>query len=528
MASNKTTVNYNKIKISFSENLVKLHRVALENADRVNSLNLNLLNTLVDDPDKKDGDYNPILMVRKKDGEDIPDSEKRDVLKYIQEYVKYFVGEDESKLIKVDDLKPIINPVDGSLSSTSGDISSTSSVSESDMSFISFLDRKITESVNFIFESKEEKTQKGFAVDYVLTINNKKTNHLPKLSDKIKASASGMLASFANLWTDLTNLKLKDYASGKTYDIGGMISSTGKKIFDTVSKTKVNIDDVDNNIAHVIHNDFPRSHPFVRVYDIKSLYNMLNKQRKLDGEIISKFKKAENDGVEYAVTLLVGKNDVSYDEYSKEKVAEIFTRAFGDALKLAKFRRIDIKPDDLILIDGYESEYKTQSQYDRTRGEKSSSSTMVESYSKYDEIVNMLFESSSDVISVDFRVKNPSKKGAIEKSFGVLTAHPGEFDEDKYPQLSSYDGYSFDYWNPDPNEVDENRKDKRGNPIPNVTRAEFKQDGESEKNKQSDLYILLSKNLVSQNRKAEQTQANDGTTTSMPSSEPFKKTDFQR
>jgi hypothetical protein len=83
MASNKTTVNYDKIKISFSENLVKLHRVALENADRVNSLNLNLLNTLVDDPDKKDGDYNPILMVRKKDGEDIPDSEKRDVLKYI-------------------------------------------------------------------------------------------------------------------------------------------------------------------------------------------------------------------------------------------------------------------------------------------------------------------------------------------------------------------------------------------------------------------------------------------------------------
>jgi hypothetical protein len=83
MASNKTTVNYNKIKISFSENLVKLHRVARENADRVNSLNLNLLNTLVDDPDKKDGDYNPILMVGKTDGEDIPDSEKRDVLKYI-------------------------------------------------------------------------------------------------------------------------------------------------------------------------------------------------------------------------------------------------------------------------------------------------------------------------------------------------------------------------------------------------------------------------------------------------------------
>ena len=40
----------------------------------------------------------------------------------------------------------------------------------------------------------------------------------------------------------------------------------------------------------------------------------------MDGEIISKFKKAENDGVEYAVTLLVAKNDVSYDEYSKEKV----------------------------------------------------------------------------------------------------------------------------------------------------------------------------------------------------------------
>jgi hypothetical protein len=135
---------------------------------------------------------------------------------------------------------------------------------------------------------------------------------------------------------------------------------------------------------------------------------------------------------------------------------------------------------------------------------------MVESYSKYDEIVNMLFESSSDVISVDFRVTNPSKKGAVEKSLGILTAHPGEFDEEKYPQLSSYDGYSFDYWNPDPNEFDENsfetnRKDDKKIPIPNITRAEFKNDKNREKDKQSDLYILLSKNLVSQNRKAEQT-----------------------
>ena len=93
--------------------------------------------------------------------------------------------------------------------------------------------------------------------------------------------------------------------------------------------------------------------------------------------------------------------------------------------------------------------------------------------------------------------------------------------------MSSYDRYQFDYWNPDPNEFDENRKDKKGNPIPNVTIASFKQDGEIEKDKQSDLYILLSKNLGSKNRKAEQTQANDGTTTSMPSGEPFKKTDFQ-
>jgi hypothetical protein len=135
---------------------------------------------------------------------------------------------------------------------------------------------------------------------------------------------------------------------------------------------------------------------------------------------------------------------------------------------------------------------------------------MVESYSKYDEIVNILFESSSDVISVDFRVTNPSKKGAVEKSLGILTAHPGEFDEEKYPQLSSYDGYSFDYWNPDPNEFDENsfeinRKDDKKIPIPNITRAEFKNDENREKDKQSDLYILLSKNLVSQNRKAEQT-----------------------
>jgi hypothetical protein len=63
---------------------------------------------------------------------------------------------------------------------------------------------------------------------------------------------------------------------------------------------------------------------------------------------------------EYAITIEVERKDKAYEQYSKETIANICTRAFGDALKIAKnpFTANKVKPDQVIKIENYRSEFR--------------------------------------------------------------------------------------------------------------------------------------------------------------------------
>ena len=95
MASN---INYSLIKMKFPEILQKLHNVAFENAKRKNN-NYTIENTILV-AELKQGNLSPHIIVRKNNNEDVSDTEKKDILEFIKEYVKYFIGEVPNSFLK--------------------------------------------------------------------------------------------------------------------------------------------------------------------------------------------------------------------------------------------------------------------------------------------------------------------------------------------------------------------------------------------------------------------------------------------
>ena len=103
-------VKYN-ITVDFKQIMEKLHNVAKDNALKVRG-DLMLENSIFDDETGElihAGEY--MIAVGQKDKTPFSPEDRNVCLKVIQEYVKYFVGEDFSKLIKVKDLQPLVEMV---------------------------------------------------------------------------------------------------------------------------------------------------------------------------------------------------------------------------------------------------------------------------------------------------------------------------------------------------------------------------------------------------------------------------------
>ena len=138
------------------------------------------------------------------------------------------------------------------------------------------------------------------------------------------------------------------------------------------------------------------------------------------------------------------------------------------------------------------------------------------------------------MISVDFRIKDPTKENAISHSQGIAYAKPEQFKNsgtgnDRIPQPIEYEGYRFRFWNPDPNEFKTNpsrKEDGKTIYYPNVSNAEYVKDDNSGKG--HDFYIVPHKCLVSKNRKDDYEIANDGTVTAKRSKQEYKGSDFTR
>jgi hypothetical protein len=97
-------VDYGSTKVEFSKIIYQLHEIATQNAGG----EIDIDNTAFDE--KKflgAGEY--AIFFKSKKNENVDESERSNYLKYVQTYVKYFVGEDAAKLIKKNDLCPLVD-----------------------------------------------------------------------------------------------------------------------------------------------------------------------------------------------------------------------------------------------------------------------------------------------------------------------------------------------------------------------------------------------------------------------------------
>ena len=165
------------------------------------------------------------------------------------------------------------------------------------------------------------------------------------------------LGLFGGMLADLRNMEIKTLGGG-SLKLGKLFDPAKWK--DALGTPDINIATVDNNIQNIVHNDYPQSSVIARVYDRDSLINLLRERRKGGKEVEDKIRKAQ-----YSVTIQVEKRDGAYSEFTKEKIADICTRAFGTSTNL--MNRNKVTAEDVILIPDWESEYRTQSTYDLKR-----------------------------------------------------------------------------------------------------------------------------------------------------------------
>ena len=406
-------VDYNKISIDFSDIMLKLHNIAKSNAGNGQ---IDLENSAFDEDGKFNGAGEFALFVRPHGGGVIEKTEKGKYLDFIKTYIKYFVGEDASKQIRQEDLQPMTD-----LSKPSGDSqqnhpsqeqplqNNTQQTSES--MFITRFDRILNESLMFIFEDQPENTSSdetsatdtekdsekddernlvGFWMAYAIDVAGSQRR---SLKDSFMKKTKGL---FGGVMADLRNMEITS-SNGTSMKIGQLFDPAKWK--EAVGIVDINIDTVTSNIKKIILDEFPQANPAVEVYDYKSLYNHLNYNRQLDADIISKIKSAS-----YSVVISISKDDSSYDEFSKEKIADICTKAFGTDANISNQNKVTAS--DVIQIDNWRSEYKvkTKSQIsidkkNSTANSQQPSKTTKESYENgFDDIIvegvlNYLFES---------------------------------------------------------------------------------------------------------------------------------------
>ena len=308
---------------------------------------------------------------------EIPDSEKDKYLQAVREYIKYFVGEDAAKLVKKEDLCPLTDFATPEQGEPSPDISATTAT---ESLYFSKTDRMVTEDVDFLFEADTpsnvspdtqptKPTQEpqpritvGYGVMYAIDIAGEERR---SAADIMKRKAKGL---FGGLMADLRNIEIKTLGGG-SIGIGKLFDPDKWKA--AMGIVDLDIDTVDNHITNVIKNDMPRSNVNVNVWDRKALINFLNERGKITPEVRDKINEAP-----YSVVLEVRKEDASYHDFNKQKVADICTRAFGTSTNLTNFMWGNkITPEDVILISDIQSKYKQRSAYDMRRPQSNDTSS---------------------------------------------------------------------------------------------------------------------------------------------------------
>lgn len=363
-------VNYNKVKVDFSKIIVTLHKKAMEIASQKYT-GKKLINTAFDENGENFNGAGEYMIFSSPDpiGENVSDENKGEYLEFSKEYVKYFVGEDASKLITEKDIQPIsdLRPDEAS----SGTPETTSSEKSADVepegettsesNIFSREEKSIEDALNMIFEEDSEtsreggtepdseagseddgskdssptRKQLGFYLAYAVDVerqNRKKSGPISGLINSLKSAGGRFLGG---ILSDLKNIEIKTMG-GQSYRIG--------KVFDPIG-FKIDKDTIGGSFNTTLSNEFPRSSIKGEIWDTQTLIDALNKQKKLSPEIKTKLK-----GVKYVLCVAVPHNDYSYRQISKQKIADIFNKASGLDEKII---RKHVNEDTIILVNNF-------------------------------------------------------------------------------------------------------------------------------------------------------------------------------
>ena len=426
-----------KIDININNIFYQLHKVAVEQAQTA-APDLVFYNTGVDE-DKQEpafmGSGQYFICAAAKDEDSIPDTgiDKHVVFEAIKKYVEFFCGEE----IKDDQLEPIEIGQKIKRKRSNPEDDEEENVDETMAWKHSLFDRLFEhlDEDDSLNEANEKKII-GYLLPYQALINGEKPKPprigLERLGKHLKNAGHSLLfkaipsliaspfslvgkalGSFDGIVVKTGsgdfNTKLGLGAAGKASELaakgikkGGELAAKGyaqlKQNF-TIDLTTIEAD-----ISRAFDEDFPNNEVHVKVYKTSTLIQILKKQGKFSKKIESKF----STGSEYCIGIIVGTDDINYDSYDKEVIANEATKGVAnqnDSMFSGK-----ITKDMILKVAGYGSKSKSRTKKIVYEGIKTPAEVCLD-------LTRLIFEAGV-VIS------NPEALKFVEKSVKIIEACP--------------------------------------------------------------------------------------------------------
>lgn len=433
-----------KIDININNIFYQLHEAAVEQAQAA-SPDLVFYNTGVNEENQAPafmgaGQY--FVCAAAKDEKSVPDAgvDKNVVFNAIKKYVEFFCGSESANVIKPEQLEPIevgqkIKRKRSNLEDDEGseEVDETTTWKHSLLSrLFEHLDED--DSLN----EADSKKVVGYLLPYQVSVKGDKPNpprvglerlgkHLKNTGHSLlfKAIPSLIAAPFSLIGKALGSfdgIVVKTGSGNFNTKLGlgavrkaAELATKGiKKGTDLVPKGyaylkqnfTIDLTTIESDISSVFDKDFPNNDAHVKVYKTSTLIQILKKQGKFSKKIEAKL----STGSEYCIGIIVGTDDINYDSYNKEVIANEATKGVtnqNDSMFSGK-----ITKDMILKVADYGSKSKSTSKRIVYEGIKTPTEICLE-------LTNLLFEARA--VTPD-----PEALNFVEKSTKIIEACPNK------------------------------------------------------------------------------------------------------
>ena len=430
-----------KIDININNIFYQLHEAAVEQAQTA-APDLVFYNTGVDEEKQEpafmgSGQY--FVCAAAKNEKSVPDTgiDKSTVFSAIKKYVEFFCGAESANVIKEDQLEPIEVGQKIKRKRSNPEDSEEENVDESLAWKHSLLDR-LFEHLDEDDSLNEADAKKiiGYLLPYQASIKGEKPKppriglerlgkHLKNVGHSLlfKAIPSLIAAPFSLIGKALGsfdgivvktgsgdfNTKLGLGAAGKASEFaakgikkGGELAAKGYA--QLKQNFTIDLSTIESDITRAFDQDFPNNEVHVKVYKTSTLTQILKKQGKFSKKIEAKF----STGSEYCIGIIVGTDDINYDSYDKEVIANEATKGVAnqnDSMFSGK-----ITKDMILKVAGYGSKSKSRTKKIVYEGIKTPAEVCLE-------LTRLLFEAGAVT-------SDPEALKFVEKSVKIIEACP--------------------------------------------------------------------------------------------------------